>query len=86
LVNLEGWGRLAFQAAVGKQDLASAARRLDRRIHAGAARSDHEHVGLDMHGLDHGLPIGVTCCISDMEFQSSISFCGFFSLPGFGEG
>jgi hypothetical protein len=24
------------------------------RIHAGRARSDHEHVGIEMHGLGHG--------------------------------
>jgi hypothetical protein len=61
-----GGAAASDQAAVGEQDFAAVTRRLDRRIHAGAARSDHEHVGLDMHGLDHGVALWAACCISDM--------------------
>ena len=50
------------QAAVGEQHGRPGARRLDRRIHAGAACSDDEHVGLDVHGLDHAGAFG--CRIS----------------------
>ena len=50
-----GGAAAADQAAVGEQHLRAGARRLDRRIHAGAARSDHEHVGLDMHGAGHDI-------------------------------
>ena len=39
------------QAAVGHEHRGAGARRLDRRIHAGAARSDDQDVGLDMHGV-----------------------------------
>ena len=46
-----GGAAAADQAAVGEQDAAAGARGLDRRIHAGAARSDDQHVGLDMHGV-----------------------------------
>ena len=46
------------QAAVGEQHARTGARCFDRRIHAGAARSDDEHVGLDVHGLDHDRAFG----------------------------
>ena len=45
-----GGAAAADQAAVGEQHAAAGARGLDRRIHAGAARSDDQHVGFDMRG------------------------------------
>ncbi len=40
------------QAAIGQEDARAGARRLDRRMHAGAARSDDQDVGLDVHGVN----------------------------------
>ena len=45
-----GGAAAADQAAVGEQHAAAGARGLDRRIHAGAARSDDQDVGFDMRG------------------------------------
>jgi hypothetical protein len=45
-----GGAAAADQAAVGEQDTAASARGFDRRIHAGAARSDDQDVGFDMPG------------------------------------
>ena len=39
----------ADQAAVGQQHLTTAARRLNRRVHAGRAGSDHQNVGFGTH-------------------------------------
>ena len=47
----DGGAAAPDQAAVDEKDAAARARRLDRRIHAGAARSDDQDVGLDMHGV-----------------------------------
>ena len=41
------------EAPVGEDHRAAPARRLDRGVHAGAARSDHEHVGLQVLVLRH---------------------------------
>jgi hypothetical protein len=51
--HLRHHGRAAAsdQAAVGEKHLRARARRLDRRIHAGAARSNDQDVGLHMHGF-----------------------------------
>src|ERR1700730_17324798 len=43
-----GGAAAADQASVGEQHLRAAARRLDRRIHAGGAGADHQHVGVDL--------------------------------------
>ena len=39
----------ADQTAVGKKHLTAAARRLNRRVHAGSAGSDHQNVGSRTH-------------------------------------
>ena len=54
----DGGAAAPDQAAVGEKDAAAGARRLDRRIHAGAARSDDQDVGLDMHGVGDCAGVG----------------------------
>jgi hypothetical protein len=51
--HLRHHGRAAAsdQAAVGEKHLRARARRLDRRIHAGAARSDDQDIRFHMHGF-----------------------------------
>jgi hypothetical protein len=46
-----GGAAAADQAAIGEQHAGTAARRLDRRIHAGGAGANHQRVGVDGHGL-----------------------------------
>ncbi len=58
-----GGAAAADQAAVRQQYPGTRLRRLDRRIHAGSARSDHEHVGFDMHGPGHGKPLVVSLTV-----------------------
>ena len=41
-----GGAAAADQAAVGEQHAGARARRLDRRIHAGGAGADHQHVSI----------------------------------------
>ena len=45
----DGGAAAADQAAVEQEHVATCARSLDRGIHAGAARSDDQDVGFDMH-------------------------------------
>src|SRR5947208_16497751 len=52
----DGRAAAADQAAVDEENAATRARGLDRRIHAGTARSDDQDVGFDVHGL--GLAAG----------------------------
>ena len=55
-----GGAAAADQAAVGEQHFCAAARSLDRRIHAGGAGADHQHVGVDVHGFrSHYVTLGV---------------------------
>jgi hypothetical protein len=48
----DGGAAAPDQAALGEEHAATRACRLDRRIHAGAARSDDQDVGLDLHGFN----------------------------------
>jgi hypothetical protein len=41
----------ADQAAVNKMNPASGSRRLDCGIHARGARTDHQHIGFNVHWL-----------------------------------
>ena len=47
----DGGAAAPDQAAVGEEDAAARAGSLDRRIHAGAARSDDQDVGFHVHGF-----------------------------------
>ncbi len=55
-----GGAAAADQAAVDQEHVAAGARRLDRGVHARRAGADHQHVGLDLHGLGHAA-IPVSC-------------------------
>jgi hypothetical protein len=49
--HLSHYGRTAAadQAAIGEQHVAPGASRLDRRIHAGSAGTDHKHISFGTH-------------------------------------
>jgi hypothetical protein len=68
-----GGAAAADQATVGEQHLAAGARRLDRRIHAGSARTDHQDVSFGSQRL----------VAHDMRFFGMRFFGKGFFVKGF---